>query len=100
LSTEKGGRVTPVARSSGAFSYRPNHNFSNPESKELSDGFINLEPGVVVRPGESAEVEIVFFSLPLDADLFLGREWRIQEGSRLVGIGTVLEILADPWRPS
>jgi len=40
--------------------------------------------------------EIRFWSRPgLEDVLVPGREWRIQEGPQLVGIGTVLEILEE-----
>jgi translation elongation factor EF-Tu-like GTPase len=58
-------------------------------------GSIDLPEGFLLHPGESAEVEMTLYPWPLDADLSPDREWRIQEGERLVGTGTVLAVLSD-----
>ena len=97
LSAEEGGRKGPIANSGTTFSYRPQHNFSGPENKEMVEGFIHLEPGTAVHPGESSEIEMILMPSQ-EINLSPGREWRIQEGSRVVGIGTILQVLADPWR--
>ena len=58
-------------------------------------GFIDLPDGAELRPGESAELQIMFSDFPdLKGQIYPGRDWRIQEGAKLVGIGTVLEILS------
>jgi len=56
-------------------------------------GFIDLPEGFSLFPGESTEVEMVVYPWPLDTDLSPGREWRIQEGERIVGVGTVVDVL-------
>lgn len=57
--------------------------------------FIELADGEALHPGEATELELTFWDRPgLDEVLAPGREWRIQEGPRLVGVGTVLEIVA------
>ncbi len=75
-------------------SYRPNHNFFGPDDRDMTMGFIDLPHGTSLHPGESIELPITFWNWPgLKDQIYPGREWRIQEGTRLVGIGTVLEIL-------
>src|SRR5262245_8780945 len=89
LPTHESGRTVPVRAS-----YRPNHNFGTPDNREMDIGFIEFGQGELLHPGESIEREITFWSRPgLEDVLVPGREWRIQEGPRLVGIGTVLEVL-------
>lgn len=57
-------------------------------------GFIDFDEGESLEPGEEAEREIVFSAAPgLVETLTPRREWRIQEGERLVGVGAVLEVL-------
>ncbi|HZF95199.1 MAG TPA: hypothetical protein VEZ20_10065 [Allosphingosinicella sp.] len=92
LPREEGGRATPIV---GGTSYRPNHNFMSDQNVEMGMGAIDLPPGFLLQPGESVEVEMTLYPWPLDTDISPGREWRIQEGGRLVGIGTVLDILSD-----
>jgi elongation factor Tu len=89
LSTAEGGRTTPVKGS-----YRPNHNFFEADNRNMTVGFIDLPEGTELRPGESVDCPIVFWDWPgLREQIYPGREWRIQEGSTLVGIGTVIEVL-------
>jgi len=60
----------------------------------MTTGFINLPDGKILNPGESIEIEIQFWKWPgLDGQIYRGRQWRIQEGAKLVGIGTVLDVL-------
>jgi hypothetical protein len=62
----------------------------------MAIGYIDLPNGSELRPGESMELSINFLSFPaLSGQVYPGREWRIQEGVKLVGIGTVLEVLAS-----
>ena len=90
LPTAEGGRTSPVRGGS----YRPNHNFFGPDSRTMTIGSIDLPDGTELHPGESIELPIVFCSWPgLNSQIYPGREWRIQEGAQLVGIGTVLEVL-------
>jgi hypothetical protein len=59
-------------------------------------GFVEFAAGESLRPGETIEREITFWARPgLNEVLVPGRTWRIQEGPRLVGVGTVLEILDE-----
>ena len=86
------GRTTPIRGS-----YRPNHIFFGSDNRTMTAGFINLPEGTELHPGESIEVPIMFWKWPgLEDVIYRGREWRIQEGPRLVAFGTVLEILATP----
>jgi elongation factor Tu len=90
LPAEEGGRTTPIRDS-----YRPNHNFFGPDDIEMTVGFIDFSEGQSLWPGESIEMPITLWNWPgLDGQLYPGREWRIQEGAKLVGIGTVLEVFA------
>ena len=83
------GRTMPIRGS-----YRPNHNFFGPDDRNMTMGFIDLPDGTSLHPGESIELPITFWNWPgLKGQICPGREWRIQEGAGLVGIGTVLEVL-------
>lgn len=89
LSSEGGGRSGPVHGS-----YRPKHNFGGPDNREMDVGFIQFGENVSLRPGEAMDLEITFLARPGLSDVLVrGREWRIQEGLQLVGVGTILEIL-------
>ncbi|MBL6854361.1 MAG: hypothetical protein ISS15_21500 [Alphaproteobacteria bacterium] len=89
LPTSQSGRTAPIKGS-----YRPNHNFFGPDDRNMTIGFIELPEGREVQPGEDIEVQITFWNWPsLEGALYPGREWRIQEGTKLVGIGTILEVL-------
>jgi translation elongation factor EF-Tu-like GTPase len=91
LTKEQGGRATPLQ---GGGSYRPNHNFFGPESKDMCVGLIDLPEGQVVNPGDTLDVDMTLQVWPeLAEKIVAGREWRIQEGPKLVGLGTVLERL-------
>lgn len=89
LPPSKGGRTNPVRGS-----YRPNHNFFGPDDIEMTIGSIDFPQDAELEPGESMELPITFWRWPgLEEQLYPGREWRIQEGLRLVGVGKVIEIL-------
>lgn len=89
LPTAESGRTAPIRGS-----YRPNHNFFGPGDKNMTIGFVDLPEGTELHPGESIELPILFWSWPGVKDqIYPGRAWRIQEGGKLVGIGTVLEVL-------
>lgn len=91
LPTAESGRTVPVGGS-----YRPNHNFGAADNREMDVAFIEFADGEALHPGEATERELTFWDRPgLNDVLTPGREWRIQEGSRLVGVGTVLEIFAE-----
>ena len=89
LPTSEGGRTGPVSGS-----YRPNHNFFGPDERNMTIGSIDLPDGIQLHPGEATEVTITFWGWPgLAEQVYPGREWRIQEAMRLVGIGRVIEVL-------
>lgn len=91
LSAAEGGRTAPLRGGS----YRPNHNFFGPDDRTMTVGFIDLPDGTELEPGGTIDVPISFWYWPgLDGQIYPGREWRIQEGAKLVGIGTILEVLA------
>ncbi|HEY1427673.1 MAG TPA: hypothetical protein VGF50_13465 [Caulobacteraceae bacterium] len=91
LGAAEGGRNTSLE---GGVSYRPNHNFFDASNREMAMGFIDLPAGERWLPGETKEMELTFWTWPaLESILTAGREWRVQEGPQLVGIGTVLEVL-------
>lgn len=93
LPTSAGGRTRPIV---GGVSYRPNHNFFAPDSRDMCMGFIELPPGHDLMPGQSAELEINFWVWPeLRAAITPGRIWTIQEGPKVVGSGTVLKLLSE-----
>lgn len=90
LPTSESGRTVPIRGS-----YRPNHNFFGPDNRTMAVGSIDLPAGSELRPGEATEVTITFFAWPsLAPHIYPGREWRIQEGGRLVAIGRVIEVLS------
>ena len=92
LTSAESGRFTPIRGG-----YRPNHNFFGPSDRNMAIGSIDLPDGSELRPGESIELPIRFWNMHrLDVQIYPGREWRIQEGEKLVGIGTVLEVLPEP----
>ena len=93
LTTEEGGRTSPLT---GGGSYRPNHNFFGADDRNMCIGFIELAEGEQVAPGETIEKDINLLTWPAVArEIREGREWRIQEGGKLVAIGTILKVL-DP----
>ncbi|HWL83758.1 MAG TPA: hypothetical protein VNR89_22610 [Roseomonas sp.] len=89
LPSAESGRTVPISGS-----YRPNHNFFGPDDRTMTVGFIELPDGTELHPGESIELSIAFWKRPgLEGEVYPGRAWRIQEGAKLVGIGTVIEVL-------
>jgi translation elongation factor EF-Tu-like GTPase len=94
LSDEAGGRTTSLR---GGGSYCPNHNFFGPDSRDMCIGFIDLAEGEHVAPGDTIYKTITLLGSPsLKPELKEGREWRIQEGPKLVAIGIILRILDLP----
>jgi translation elongation factor EF-Tu-like GTPase len=91
LPSEESGRTAPIV---GTASYRPNHNFLDADNREMGMGSIDLPLDAVLHPGESIDIEMTLYPWPPDTDLSPGREWRIQEGGRLIGIGTVLSAVS------
>jgi len=89
LTAADGGRTTSVRGS-----YRPNHNFFEPNNRDMTVGIIDLPEGAELHPGESINLPIMFWNWPgLKDQIYPGREWRIQEGTKLVGIGIIIEVL-------
>jgi len=93
LSTEEGGRSSPLL---GGGSYRPNHNFFGPDDRDMCMGFIELPEDQQVAPGDTIQTEMTLWIYPaVKPEIRSGRQWRIQEGGKLVAVGTILEVL-DP----
>jgi len=89
LPTSESGRTSPIRGS-----YRPNHNFFGPDNRNMTVGFVDLPEGTELHPGENIDLPIMFWNWPgLRDQIYPGREWRIQEGAKFVGIGTIIEIL-------
>ena len=89
LSTEEGGRHTPII---GSVAFRPNHNFGNADNRIFYIGQINFDKDDTIFPGEERIVEIVFLNVKgLNEILSTGTTWRIQEGPALIATGEVLE---------
>ncbi|HWD49931.1 MAG TPA: hypothetical protein VG309_08375 [Rhizomicrobium sp.] len=83
-------------KSSRRGKYSPNHNFFGPNNLDMTIGFMEFPEGVELRPGESIEVPISFWNWPgIENEIYPGREWRIQEGLKLVGIGTIVEVVTS-----
>lgn len=90
LPASESGRIDPIRGS-----YRPNHNFFGPDDLNMTAGAIDLPDGCELHPGQSMEATITFLGWTGLADqVYQGREWRIQEGVRLIGIGRVIEVLS------
>lgn len=90
LSAKEGGRIAPIRGS-----FRPNHNFFAPDDRNMTVGSIDLPDGSELHPGQSMEVKITFLGWAgLAGQVYQGREWRIQEGARLIGYGRVIEVLS------
>jgi len=88
VAQDKGGRHGPFTKG-----FRPNHNFGGPEDRFFFIGQIEVEEGDWVFPGEIRELTVSFLNARGLRELLVpGRIWRIQEGPRLVGTGTVIEI--------
>jgi translation elongation factor EF-Tu-like GTPase len=91
LATDQGGRRTGIT--SG---YRPNHNFGAADGRAFYMGQVEFGSSESLSPGESREALIEFIRGPgLMEALLPGVTWRIQEGPKLVAIGSVIEILGE-----
>lgn len=89
-------RLLPEVEHGRRANYRPNHNFFGPDDRVMTMGEVNIPAGEELHPGETMEVPITFFNWPgLVGQIYPGREWRIQEGATLVGIGTIIEVLSS-----
>lgn len=57
-------------------------------------GSIALPKGQLVSPGETIQTEITILFDPVAKPEFnVGRDWYIQEGGKLVALGTILAVL-------
>jgi translation elongation factor EF-Tu-like GTPase len=88
VKSEVGGRAGPFRKN-----YRPNHNFGGPKDIAFYIGQIEVPEGEWVHPGETRDLEVMFLPGPGLRELaIVGRQWRIQEGSKLVATATVLRV--------
>ena len=91
LSAAEGGRSSSLQ---GGSSYRPNHNFFGPDERDMCMGVIELADGEQVPPGDTIAKTIILTIFPgVKLEIRQGREWRIQEGAKLVATGTILRVL-------
>lgn len=89
IPTEKGGRHGPFTKG-----FRPNHNFGEPTDTFFFIGQIELEEDDWVYPGETRDLIVTFLNVRGLTELLVPEcVWRIQEGPRLVAVGTVKKIL-------
>jgi len=90
--TDEGGREQPLL---GTYSYRPNHNFFEPDNIVMCMGELQISPEEPRFPGEVFECLIRMILHPEIADSMApGRKWRIQEGRKLVANAEVIELRA------
>jgi hypothetical protein len=88
VSTEAGGRVGPFTNG-----LRPNHNFGGDADRFFFIGQVEVPDGQWVYPGDTRELWITFLNARGLRELLLpGRQWRIQEGPKLIAMATVLSI--------
>ena len=85
LATNDGGRSQPFIGS-----FRPNHRFNQNYSVI---GEVEQPKAAALYPGETAELIVNFIPDGLPA-LQTGLRWTIHEGPKVIGYGTVREVLA------
>lgn len=93
LGPDEGGKHQPIYSS-----YRPNHNFGGPDDLLMYIGQVEvgLNDEDKLHPGEQKEVTVRFLNTEgLEQLLTVGRTWRIQEGTKLVGTATVIQVHKD-----
>lgn len=91
LTEEEGGRASPIKAT-----YRPNHNFGTEKNREFYIGQIEIPRGDELHPGKTYKLPVTFINGPgLEKMLTVGREWRIQEGAKLVAIAKVVEAIKN-----
>ncbi|WP_143270786.1 MULTISPECIES: hypothetical protein [unclassified Azospirillum] len=89
FSSEESGKVNPIVGN-----YRPNHNFFNKNNTNMHIGQINVPEGVSLHPEQQMEILVSFlFNKDLVTEIYPGRQWYIQEGHRVVGIGIITQII-------
>ena len=87
LTSEQGGRSTPVWTG-----YRPQVKFSFNEM--VTSGYQRFLNKDEVNPGDTVDAEITVISTNfLKHKLYPGLEFEFREGSRIIGIGKVLQVL-------
>lgn len=90
ISTEDGGREIPIT---GLARFRPNHNFGNKNNRAFYIGEISFDKNDLILPGDERTVDISFLNvIGLNDKIKKDVTWRIQEGPKLIAIGTILEI--------
>ena len=88
LPADDGGRASSIKGS-----YRPNHNFFDPDNRDRSASSICRMAPICVQATTSICRLRSGNGLASKGQIHQGREWRIQEGDKLVGIGTALDVL-------
>lgn len=88
IGQDEGGRHGPFTKG-----FRPNHNFGGPDDRFFFIGQIEVPEGEWVYPSETRELKVTFLNARGLFELLTpGRVWRIQEGPKLIGTGTVIGI--------
>lgn len=92
LTTEEGGRAHPLI---GSHPYRPNHNFFDADNIVMCVGQLDIVGSGPKYPGDTFECPIrLILPLALANNMRPGREWRIQEGRKLVAEAELVELKA------
>lgn len=90
LTAEEGGLRQSF---STEYAFRPNHNFGDAANRSFYMGQFDFLGRELVPLGEELEVKILFVDgRGLEEMLVLGRAWRIQQGSHLIGTGEILSV--------
>jgi len=81
LKSDEGGREHPITDR-----YRPNHNFDFPDQNRMFIGQFDMSENEWIYPGETNLVTISFLnSIGLREKLIPNCEWKLQEGTHIVG---------------
>jgi translation elongation factor EF-Tu-like GTPase len=90
LTTAEGGRSSSIQ---GGGRYGSNHNFFWPENRDMCIGFIELDDGEQVTPGDTIEKTITLLVFPaVEPEIRRGKKWRLQEGNKLVATGIIVKV--------
>ena len=91
LTSEDGGRKKPIHNA-----YRGAHLIKEDYLTSASLDFVDVE---ILQPGDSAKAFVNYLSPEVyPKSLWIGKEMNIQEGGRLVGKATILEIYNETLR--
>lgn len=91
LPENQGGRHGPFTKG-----FRPNHNFGGPQDRFFFIGQIEVAENEWMFPGETKELLVTFLNVRgLREKLIPDTVWRIQEGPKLVGTGTVIGLVSS-----